>query len=369
MRFWRKLPVERRNVLVISVLILLCVIGMVVFQSVRRKPTVLIKVWQKEHGLPGMMYRAAFSPDGNYVLTMGTDLKIWRTRDGQLVRTLNFPAKGVRALSPNGKWLATYEPNGTITLWQLPEGKPVRTLKGDKGRFINIAFSPGSKFLIAESMEMGSVKVWQVDGGKPQYTLQVGANKIWGVAISPDGKTVATYEPLPGTVTLWHLPTKRRLRRWRARFLSQFVFSPDGKFLVGWGQMWGPISRALAWRLSDGKQITLLSKDQGSLLGLGVHPHSTFVLAGFSQSQDMLARFRPEGITIPSLLMTWNTLALWQLPEGKEVWKERAKVLQIPGSDMISSVAFSPDGRKIVVTTVSGKVILLRFTILPTLRP
>src|SRR6266566_3499162 len=84
----------------------------------------------------------AFSPlDGSLASVGGQglpyrpgDVKIWDPADGKLKLSLDGHASTVWAVafSPDGKTMATAAYDGTIKLWDTPEGKPRSELKKHK---------------------------------------------------------------------------------------------------------------------------------------------------------------------------------------------------------------------------------------------
>lgn len=139
--------------------------------------------------MPLQDHEIAFSSDGEHIITAAQTVKIWRTKDGQVARSFQIGVRdAIKAISPDGQWIATYERDGTVQLWRLLEGKIVRTLKGERGISLLLAFSPDGKFLAAGSGALGVVKVWQVEKGELVQSLLLGTGEIINLAISPSEK-------------------------------------------------------------------------------------------------------------------------------------------------------------------------------------
>lgn len=272
MKAWRNLILEKRNALVVLVILL---IGFSVFLlTTPPKAAPVVKLWERTHeDLPLQDHEIAFSSDGEHIITAAQTVKIWRTKDGQVARSFQIGVRdAIKAISPDGQWIATYESDGTVQLWRLLEGKVVRTLKGERDTFLLLAFSPDGKFLAAGSHALGVVKVWQVEKGELIQSLLLGAGEvITNLAISPSGKFLAVktskFNPKQKGefLELWHLSTGRRLYSvempigtgrtllgsvWVGRF--NFSFSPDGKFLMSAGIDWKGYTVGI-WRALDGK--------------------------------------------------------------------------------------------------------------------
>jgi WD40 repeat protein len=66
------------------------------------------------------------------------------------------------AVDPRGKILATGSTDGSIQLWDLSNGKLIRTLKSHPSAVYSLAFSPNGRFLASGSMDE-TIKIWKVD--------------------------------------------------------------------------------------------------------------------------------------------------------------------------------------------------------------
>jgi WD40 repeat protein len=120
----------------------------------------------------------------------------------------------ILVFSPDGRWLASSWPRGTIRLWPLTPGSATpRTVenpgwRGDEPN--NLAFDPGGRFLFC----IGIRTIWilPLDGRTP-FELE-GFTKVpwmWAAAVSPSGRFVATaYSAGEGdrTLRVWDLETK-----------------------------------------------------------------------------------------------------------------------------------------------------------------
>ena len=90
-----------------------------------------LKTGRRQHtfseGHRDNLYGAALSPDGTLAATAGYDrrIKLWNTRTGKLVRTLeghNGPVHGI-AFSPDGTVLASAGGDSAVKLWQVASGQ------------------------------------------------------------------------------------------------------------------------------------------------------------------------------------------------------------------------------------------------------
>jgi len=109
----------------------------------------------------------AFHPDGDLLASGGYRvIKLWRRAAPNKKKEFKVKAvDGVRAVSPDGQWLAVAEENNQTGLWNLAQGKRVRGLEKLQSLVKGLAFSVDSKRLVTGS-EDGSVRLWNVADGK-----------------------------------------------------------------------------------------------------------------------------------------------------------------------------------------------------------
>jgi WD40 repeat protein len=183
-----------------------------------------------------------------------TTIRVWRTTDGALLRTLTGHTLNVWCVrfSPDGQRLASASFDHTIRIWNAETGTPLRVLSGHTQAVVHIAFSPDGESL-ASGGDDSTVRLWRVRDGALLATLTNGTNHVYSVAFSPDGAWLASGGREKGNVlTLWkqlaghHLIQRSpTVRLWRVRDgalvssiaehwddVVSVVFSPDGRWLA-----------------------------------------------------------------------------------------------------------------------------------------
>ena len=125
------------------------------------------KLWQVSDGALLMTFThddeiayAEFSADGERLLTSGPRIEttLWNAKTGLRLRTLgaeNVAARGA-TLSPDQRWVATADLDGSLRLWDAETGKLERRVVGFKATLSLPSFSPDGR-LIAVTAENGAV--------------------------------------------------------------------------------------------------------------------------------------------------------------------------------------------------------------------
>jgi WD40 repeat protein len=148
----------------------------------------------------------AFHPDGNLLASGGYRvIKLWRRPDPTKTKEFNAKAvDGVRAVSPDGHWLAVAEENNQTGIWDVTQGKRVRGLDKTQPPVKGLAFSADSSRLVSGATD-GSVRVWNVADGKlfaeTKHEQATGPVAIFG----EEGKWFASAH-IDKVIRVWALP-------------------------------------------------------------------------------------------------------------------------------------------------------------------
>jgi WD40 repeat protein/serine/threonine protein kinase len=273
------------------------------------------------HGHRNRVSYAAFSPDGQRIVTASDDhtAKAWEAVTGKELLTLQGHSKAVNsaAFSPDGQRIVTGSDDHTAKVWEAATGKELLTLKGHSDPVGEVAFSPDGQRIVTGS-EDHTAKVWEAASGKELLTMKGHSNLVLSVAFSPDGKRIATGSS-DSTAKLWDATSGKELLTIKVHNnnpVTAVAFSPDGQRIVtgSWDHT------AMVWEAATGKE----------LLTLKVHDIWVLCVA-FSRDGQRILTGGTDG-----------TATIWDAVSGKELHTFKGH------SGFVESVAFSPDGQRIV---------------------
>ncbi len=309
-----------------------------------------------------------FSPDGKTLVSSSS----WNYNDADTIRFWDAVTGESKAVltaginspifSPDGQTLASAGGDGSICLWDGVTGELKTTLIGHKAPVKTLTFNPeGSTLASGGNDEV--IRFWDVTTAELQLTFAAHANVVDSLKYSPDGEILVS-QGGDNNVCLWDARTGEFLRILTTRTENtssiNIDFSKDGKTLVSVNsdeniRLWNPYTgeqlktikqnrklevvqyspdgRIFACSECYGKATVLLfDADTGELLhDLKMPGHADWVT-------DFL--FSPDGQTLS--VKTCGEIYFWNVNTG-----ELEKT--ITGySDVVSSVAYSPDGKILV---------------------
>jgi WD40 repeat protein len=305
--------------------------------------TLLGELWH-----PNEVTSVAFSPNNRSLLTACADDKarLWDVASGQLLRTfVGHSASVMRAVfSPDGQTIATCSLDETARLWDVASGREICVLRGHEKGIQSIAFSPDGT-QVATASEDRTARVWNVADGQMVFYLAQHRGMLADVAFSPDGKQLVTCAT-DGNVLLWDIENEQVIATLLEDSDAQrsVAFSPDGT-LVAMSSIDGVLLWDVARQRISRRFATTYTEQAYYITQVGFSPGGRYlaVSSGNGGSKNNMAQ-------------------IWKIDTG-ELW------CTFRQRDMISSVAFSPDGTKVATGSFDHTVRIWRFLSQPTTEP
>ena len=308
----------------------------------------------------GRINDIAYSQDGTR-LAVAAAAGIWiydaHTGDERniLLGHTNSVARVVYA--PDGTTLASGSRDGTVRLWDVNTGAPLKTFNPRVADIVSLAFSPDGTTLACGGHN--HVQLLDTVSGVSKVTFKASTHMVNTVAFSPDGTTLVTGDWDP-QIRLWDTISgqlKATLTGHTAEVRS-VAFSPDGSTLVstsrdGTIRLWEAgtgVPKGILAKNRDSCERVVFSPD-GSTIAAGSHRRLYLLDAVSGQSKvdpyaamDMInsLAFSPDGTTLAG--SDGAEVRLWDPISGEQ------KTTLVRHTGRVNSVAFSPDG----ITLASG---------------
>jgi WD40 repeat protein len=333
-------------------------------------------------GRTGSIHAVAFSRNGRRLACGAADgtLRLWDHGTGQEVLTFGGHGGYVQrmAYSPDGWRLATTaygNLDDTVRIWNAtpvstPDPAPLHSFAGSERAIPCLAFSRNGSLLAFSDRDPHSVRVRNATTGETTHILRGDAH--WcpsGVAFNPEGNRLAAVGDT-GTVDVWQLETSRKVWGKPPGALAPYslkgiAFRPDGRYVAA-GDIGG--ARVLILDAETGQQVDLLDADGHYVGGVAYHPdgrylaaacndrsvrvwdissHRVQILRGHEGQVTSVATSPPDGQSLASSGED-GFVILWDVKDPNKVRLQRRIRTH---HDMVTSVAFSPDGRRLATAS------------------
>ncbi|KAE9402798.1 WD40 repeat-like protein, partial [Gymnopus androsaceus JB14] len=290
-----------------------------------------------------------FSSDGMRIISGSSDhtVHIWNAEIGMIIgESLQGHTSSVNsvAFSPDDKRIVSGSSDCKVCIWNAETGLIIgEPLQGHTSSVNSVAFSPDGKRIVSGSADQ-TVRIWNVETGEIiGESLQRHTAGVNSVAFSPDGKRIVSGS-FDQTLCIWNVETGKIIGeslQGHTSGVNSVAFSPDGKRIVSG---------------SDDQKVCIWNAETGMIIGDPLQGHTDYVrsLAFSPDAQRIVSRSDDQTVCI------WNaetgniigeplqghigyTMCIWNAEIGKII----GEPLQ-GHTHYVRSVAFSPDGKRIV---------------------
>ncbi|KAJ7108125.1 hypothetical protein C8R44DRAFT_884894 [Mycena epipterygia] len=315
----------------------------------------------------------AFSPDGQRIVTGSrrNRVHIWSSQTGSVVagpfsHTGPTHTGDIRSItfSSDGKHIVSGSSDTTICVRDSETGALTDRFEGHTDRVTSVAFSPDSKWIVSGSWDK-TVRVWDSNSGVVAATFECGT-RVNSVAFSPDGKLIVS-GLRDCTLRIWNSETGTVAGNFEGHTdnVNSVAFSPDGQHIAS-GSEDGTVR---VWESRSGVVVLVFKEHRYSVPCVSFSPDGKHIASVYDKTVHV---WDPStGVVIASLVVTRQVDSVAFSPDGRQLvvghyhagpeegvydyrntmlhvwdWVEAAVIGGHMGA--VTSVAFSPDGKKVV---------------------
>ncbi|UKZ79415.1 hypothetical protein TrVFT333_007168 [Trichoderma virens FT-333] len=236
------------------------------------------------------------------------NVRIWRVDPSDSpaeICSITSPLQSV-TISPGSKYLATGNPEGSISIWSGTNGERVQVLKGDDSSEARPVFSPNSELIACKERDQGDILIWHIGTGKLIHLLKGLDQFRLHMAFSEDSKHLVTADF--GGVRVWCMESGKclfrsdniiddKLEKWVIGVVLGLTISACSTYIAvvsqpwdGDSKLWDKIPRWTC-RLSylGRRPWIFLGREAMSLIPQEFLPSYAFVSTNVAMSDSLLA--------------------------------------------------------------------------------
>jgi WD40 repeat protein len=244
---------------------------------------------------------------------------VWDLEAGRQIASLGEEPEGSVAFLPDGKRFVFKPQNGRLEIRDARTAKLLATFEDSSPEANLLALSPDGKFALTGNPDREAERLRLVDVGSRKVLKELEGRYCSSAVFTPDGKMAyVAFKPYPGqdyAFGVWQIPSGKMLRSVSGtdeERLYPLAFSPDGKLAVSQRyEKPRPTSdyNLVLWDATSGAELRRLR-------GPAAPPPPA---TPFTYPLVICAAFRSDSACVVAIL-TDGSLRRWEVDTGREVW-------------------------------------------------
>lgn len=317
-------------------------------------------------------FTLALSPDGKRLVGIGQrrTVHIWDARTGAIhlepdaavaspyavPSRLGDHDRTPVAFSPDGRLFAGACRDSAVNVWDAATGRRLTVLRGHLDVVHTLVFSPDGRRLASASRDR-TVRLWDADAGVELDAIHGHGREVVALAFSPDGARLATAS-YDTRVKIWDMSVGQAavvLPGPPMDFVQHVSFTPDGRRIAALGDrfsVWDAATGAFAPRLPVTAYGPVVPGLNGRYIAA---PQADGGLAVIDLTESRLSHtiplVRKDVAKLEALSADGRRVAVVRPDRAVAVVDDRGtEVCRLTLPRGAGSVAFSPDGTRLVTT-------------------
>ncbi len=216
-------------------------------------------------------------------------VSLWHSQTGAKTRTLTGPSlkhesrprtDGI-AISPDGRMLASIQPDANVKLWDIEKERSIANLVGHALETEAVAFSHDNTLLATGGYD-GSVMIWSTKDGKRIRILQRHKLGLRALTFAPRGDLLASAGSFDWSdeIKIWNVETGREARSLGRNFpaVRSLLSYLDGNTeMLATGHYDGSIR---IWNMETGELLSLIPGHASGVDGLAIWQKGCILISG-----------------------------------------------------------------------------------------